>query len=169
MAPSIKRAGIPAWCASMLVLGMFIEVMAQSIQGTAWNAVELYGTAVPTSSAVRDGGPYLVFGPAGRMSGADGCNRLTGPYTVTASAITFGQIAETHVACPSTEEVARRFREALVDASYWRIVMGRLEFYNASGKPLAIFEQRPAPSNSPATLNAKHSSWFGSAVASIAR
>jgi hypothetical protein len=25
---------------------MFIEVMAQSIQGTAWNAVELYGKAV---------------------------------------------------------------------------------------------------------------------------
>jgi heat shock protein HslJ len=169
MSPSIKRARIPAWCASMLVLGMFIEVMAQAIQGTAWNAVELYGTAVPVSSDVRDGGPYLVFGPAGRMSGADGCTHLTGPYTVTASAITFGHIAETPMACPRTEEVARRFREALVDASYWRIVMGRLEFYDASGKPLAIFEQRPSPSNGPLTLTATHTSRFGSTAPSIAR
>ena len=169
MSPSIKRAGIPAWCASMLVLGMLIEVMAQSIQGTAWNVVELYGTAVPAASDAGDDGPYLVFGSAGRMSGADGCNHLTGPYTVTVNGITFGQIAETQTACPRTEEVARRFREALVDASYWRIVMGRLEFYNASGEPLAIFEQRPVPSNGPLTVSAKHTSWFGATAANIAR
>ena len=168
MSPSIKRARIPAWCASMLVLGMFIEVMAQSIQGTAWNVVELYGAAVPGPSSAGDRGPYLVFGPAGRMSGADGCNHLTGPYTVTVSGITFGRIAETQLACPRTEAVARRFREALVDASSWRIVMGRLEFYSASGKSLAVFEQRPASSNDPVTLNAKHTSWFGSTAASIA-
>ena len=43
---SMSRAGVPAFSASMLLLGMFIEVMAQSIQGTAWNAVEVYGKAV---------------------------------------------------------------------------------------------------------------------------
>ena len=153
----------------MLVLGMLIEVMAQSIQGTAWNVVELYGTAVPGLSDVGDRGPYLIFGPAGRMSGADGCNHLSGPYTVTASGITFGKMAETPMACSRTEEVARRFREALVDASYWRIVMGRLEFYSESGTPLAIFEQRPASADGPITLNAKHTSWFGFAATKVAR
>jgi heat shock protein HslJ len=169
MSPSIKRASTPAWSASMVVLGMFIEVMAQSIQGTAWNVVELYSTAVPGLSSVSDRQPYLLFGPDGRMSGADGCNRLTGPYTVTVSEITFGQIAETQTACPQMEEVARQFREALVDTSHWRIVMGRLEFYSATGKPLAVFEQRPAASSGSITLSAQHSNVSGSSAATVTR
>jgi heat shock protein HslJ len=168
MSPSIKRAGIPAWWLSMLVLGMFIE--AQSIQGTAWNAVELYGIAVPAQSSSGDRQPYLVFGADGRVSAADGCNQLTGPYTATATDITFGQIVETQIACPHTEEMAKRFRAALTGASHWRIVMGRLEFYGAAtGKPLAIFEQRPATSGDPVTLEAQHGNWSGSRAPTVAR
>jgi copper homeostasis protein (lipoprotein) len=169
MSPSIKRAGIPAWSLSMLVLGMFIEAMAQSIQGTAWNAVELYGTAVPAQSSSGDRQLYLVFGADGRVSAADGCNRLTGPYAATATDITFGQIAETQSACPQTEETAKRFRAALTGASHWRIVMGRLEFYGETGKPLAIFEQRPATSGGPVTLKAQHGNWSGSRAPTVAR
>jgi hypothetical protein len=67
----MSRVGVPAFSVSMLLLGMFIEVMAQSIQGTAWNAVELYGKTVTPRSGAGDR-PHLVFGADGRMSGADG-------------------------------------------------------------------------------------------------
>ena len=165
---SMRRAGIPVFSVSLVLLGMFIEVMAQSIQGTAWNAVELYGKAVTSRSAAGDHQPYLVFGADGRMSGADGCSWLTAPYTVTASAITFGTIAGTETAC-SSRETAEQFRAALVTATQWRIVMGRLEFYGAAGERFAVFEQRRAGLNGPVTLNAKQGNWSGSKVITAVR
>jgi heat shock protein HslJ len=160
---SMSRAGVPAFFASMLLLGMFIEVMAQSIQGTAWNAVELYGKAVTTPSGAGDRQPYLVFSADGRMFGADGCSWLTAPYTVTASGITFGKIAGTETAC-SNSEMPEQFRAVIVRASRWRIVMGRLEFYGATGERFAVFEQRRAGSNGPVTLNAQEGHRSATAV-----
>jgi len=164
----MRWAGIPAFSVSMLLFGMFIEVMAQSIQGTAWNAVELYGKAVTSQSAAGDHQPYVVFGADGRMSGADGCSWLTAPYTVTTSGITFGTIAGTETRC-STSETAEQFRAALVTATQWRIVMGRLEFYGATGERFAVFEQRRARSNGPVTLNAKEGNWSDSTVTTAVR
>ena len=117
---------------------------ANGLAGTAWNATELYGTAVSADVAPSDRRPHLLFGADGRLSGADGCNRLTGPYTVKANGITFGQIAGTQMACPKTDEMANRFRAALKGTSHWSILNERLEFYGATGKPLAVFERRPA-------------------------
>jgi heat shock protein HslJ len=113
-----------------------------SLEGTAWNAVELSGMAIATSPA-SERQPHLVFGKDGRVSGADGCNRVTGPYTVKANGITFGELASTQMACPKTEDVERRFRSALKGTSHWNIVKNRLQFYGATGKPLAVFERRP--------------------------
>jgi heat shock protein HslJ len=165
---SMSRAGVPAFCASMLLLGMFIEAMAQSIQGTAWDAVELYGRTVTSRSGAGDHQPYVAFGADGRMSGADGCSWLTAPYTVTASGITFGTIAGSETAC-SSSETAEQFRTALVSASQWRIVMGRLEIYGATGGRFAVFEQRRAGSNRPVTLNATQGNWSGSKVITAVR
>lgn len=113
------------------------------LAGTAWNAVELYGTTVAPEVAPPGLRPHLVFGADGRLSGADGCNRLTGPYTVEADGITFGQIAGTQMACAKTDEIVKRFRAALKGTGHWRLANDRLEFYGATGKPLAVFERRP--------------------------
>jgi copper homeostasis protein (lipoprotein) len=148
----------------MLLLGMFIEVMAQSIQGTAWNAVELHGKAVtPRSGGAGDSQPYLVFGADGRVSGADGCSWLNAPYIVTPSGITFGKIAGTETAC-SNSEMAEQFRTVIVSASHWRIVMGRLELYSPTGERFAVFERRRAGSNGPVTLNAQEGNRSATAV-----
>lgn len=114
------------------------------LAGTAWNAVELSGMPVAVDAVPADRRPHLVFGTDGRLSGADGCNRLTGPYTVKADGITFGQIAGTLMACPKTDEIVRRFRAALKGTSHWRIEKERLGFYGATGEPLAVFERRAA-------------------------
>ena len=113
------------------------------LAGTAWNAVELSGTSVPPQSA-PERAPHLVFGADGKVSGADGCNRLSGSYTVKGEAIQFGQIASTRMACPETDEVTRRFLAAVQGTGRWRLTAGRLEFYGATGKPLAVFERRTA-------------------------
>ena len=112
------------------------------LEGTSWTAVELYGTPVKANSSAGERDPHLVFGPEGRLSGADGCNRLTGPYTVKANGITFGQIAGTQMFCEEAGDVPNRFRAALKGTSHWSIVNGRLEVYGATGKPLAVFVRR---------------------------
>lgn len=86
--------------------------------------------------------PHLVFGTDGRVSGADGCNRLTGPFTEKGDAITFGNLAVTSMACVKTDEIERRFQSVLKGTGHWRIEDGRLKFYGATGKPLAVFERR---------------------------
>ena len=116
---------------------------AERLAGTAWRAVELAGTPVPAQpSPQRE--PHLVFGTDGRVSGADGCNRLMGPYTEKGEAATFGNLAGTMMACPGTDDLARCFRSALKGSGHWRIEDGRLTFYGATGKPLAVFERRDA-------------------------
>jgi heat shock protein HslJ len=119
----------------------------ERLAGTAWRAVELAGTPVPAPpSPERE--PHLVFGTDGRVSGADGCNRLTGPYTEKGDAVSFGNLAGTMMACPGSDEIARRFRSALKGTAHWRVENGRLTFYGATGQPLAVFERReaaPAP------------------------
>jgi heat shock protein HslJ len=113
------------------------------LEGTSWNAVELSGTPIATSPA-SDRQPHLTFGTDGRVSGADGCNRLTGPYTAKGNAITFGNLVSTQMACPKTEDIERRFLAAVKGTSQWSIVKGRLELRAATGKPLVVFERRPS-------------------------
>ena len=73
----------------------------------------------------------------------NGCNRLTGPFTVKANkGLSFGDLAVTRMACPDTSEVEQRFHAALKGTSHWSIVKDRLELYGATGKPLAVFEKR---------------------------
>jgi heat shock protein HslJ len=142
MARRTNRARTP-WLASTLLLAVLVEgAMAQSLEGTAWNAVEVYGTAVTALSAAADRQPHLVFGLDGRVAGADGCNQLSGSYTVKGEAISFGEMRGTLMACPKTEELTQRFRAALKGTGHWRIIDGRLQFYGATGKPLAVFEPR---------------------------
>ena len=112
------------------------------LEGTAWRAVELAGAAGPVAPEPRE--PHLVFGAAGRLTGSDGCNRLTGSYAIKGEGISFGEIASTQMACPDSEDISRRFRGALKGTSHWRITDGRLEFYGATGKPLAVFVRRDA-------------------------
>ena len=108
-----------------------------------WDAVELAGTAVPEIPAARR--PHLVFNDGNGLTGSDGCNRVTGSYTVDGESLTVGPVITTQMACNDTVDLQRRFRGALRGTSHWRLAGEHLEFYGATGKPLAVFE-RPATS-----------------------
>ena len=111
-----------------------------SLQGRHWKAIELAGIAVPSLPSARE--PHLEFQPDGRVSGADGCNRVTGSYTLKGEAITFGALAGTRMACTDTAEIERRFQSVIKGTGHWRITNGRLELMGATGKPLAVFERQ---------------------------
>ena len=123
-----------------IVSGHAAPASAQALAGTAWNAIEVAGTAV---TAKGDRRPHLIFGADGRVAGTDGCNRLDGSYTAKGESISFGPLAMTQMACPGIDEIATRFRSLLKGTGQWRLADGRLEFRDATGKTLAVFEPRP--------------------------
>jgi heat shock protein HslJ len=127
--------------AMALLMGMIAAgTPAQdSLVATYWKAVDLAGTPVPALDTNRE--PHLVFEAGGRFSESDGCNRMTGSYTLKDNGVTFGQAAGTQMACPDTAAVEQRFRSVLKGTSHWRMVDNRLQLLGATGKPLAVFER----------------------------
>jgi putative lipoprotein len=109
-----------------------------ALEGTYWRAIELAGKPVPALNEKREAN--LVFQSGGRLSASDGCNRLTGSYTLKGDdGVTFGQMAGTQMACLDSGETERAFRAALKGASRWRIEGDRLELFDAAGTRLAAF------------------------------
>ena len=120
-------------------------IVKSVLEGTSWRAIELAGKPVPPPKEKRDA--TLVFHTGDRVSGFDGCNSLTGGYTLTDNGgITFGQAAATQKACLDSPETERGFRAALKSASRWRIDGSRLELYDAAGARVAVFASGSQPS-----------------------
>ncbi|CUH54146.1 META domain-containing protein [Shimia marina] len=61
----------------------------------AWLVVRINGEDV-----AGDRLPQMEFGEDGRVSGTSGCNRFNGSYTAKGSALEFGPLASTRMACP---------------------------------------------------------------------
>jgi heat shock protein HslJ len=106
------------------------------LAGTYWRAIELAGKPTPAQDAKREA--HLLF-QDGRVSGSDGCNRITASYELKGDVVKFGQIAGTLMACPDSGEIQSAFQAALKSAVRLTIVNDRLELVDGSGKRVAAF------------------------------
>ncbi len=124
----------------------------EPLQGTYWKAVELAGKPTPSQDPKREA--HLQFQAGGRVSGSDGCNRITGTYELKGDAVTFGQMAGTQMACiDAAAEVERAFQEALKGATRLTLVGNRLELSDAAGKRVAALTAgKAAPPSTPHEL-----------------
>jgi putative lipoprotein len=112
---------------------------AVPLEQTYWRATELAGKPVPAQPTKQEA--HLQF-QKGRVSGSDGCNRITGRYELKAAAMTFGPMAGTQMACMQGAEIERAFRAALKGTTRWAITGSRLELFDASNARLAAFDAR---------------------------
>jgi len=92
------------------------------------------------------------------VSGSDGCNRIAGSFTLQGANVTFGQMLGTLMACGTSAESERAFRDALQATRRFRIVGGRLELFNDAGTRVAVLE---APEQAPpaASSQLQGTSW----------
>ena len=111
------------------------------LEKTYWKAVQVGGIRVEHIEHVRE--PHVVF-DAGRLTGADGCNRFTGGYELRGDRIHIAALASTRMACEDTQRVERAFTAALTNAAQWRITRGVLELYDGKHRRLARFEAQPS-------------------------
>ncbi|TDR94043.1 META domain-containing protein [Enterovirga rhinocerotis] len=77
--------------------------------GGRWRVQRIDGVRVPSGLLVT-----IEFGAPGHVSGRSGCNRFTGPYTLTPTSLSFGNLAATRMACAGRGmEVEARFFKAI--------------------------------------------------------
>jgi heat shock protein HslJ len=130
-AGAVLAALIAAGCSTV-----FAESDASpSLDASAWVLSDLPGKPlVPESSST------LQFA-AGRASGSDSCNRFAGVYTQDKSALSFGQLVSTQMACAAeVMEQARTVTAALSTTRSHRINADTLELLGADGRILAVYK-----------------------------
>jgi heat shock protein HslJ len=86
-----------------------------------WLLVELGGEPLELAEAER--APSISFDEAtSRAEGFAGCNNFFGNYVLDGSAIKFGPIGATHMACPGMDDnMETRYLAALGHTRAWRI------------------------------------------------
>jgi heat shock protein HslJ len=121
-----------------------------SLEGPYWKAIELAGKPTPAQEPQREA--HLQFQAGGRVSGSDGCNRLTGTYQRSGDRLTFGQMAGTQMACVDATDIEGPFRDTLKNVARFTINADRLEFFDASGTRLAVFSATTQPRGRPSKI-----------------
>ena len=118
------------------------EIKTASLENSYWKLTRLLDAEIKAPSGEQE--PHFVLNPdTHRVSGADGCNRLSGSYQIDGDRITFSQMISTMMACVEGTDTEKAFRDALNEVSTWKITGRQLELFDASGKLRATFESRP--------------------------
>ena len=112
------------------------------LEKTDWQLTQLGTTPI---QADPQRGPSITLDPTQhRVSGAGGCNRIMGGYTLEADKLKFTQMASTMMACPSGMDTEQAFLKTLNNVDSWKITADKLELLDASGKTVATFQSATA-------------------------
>lgn len=105
--------------------------------GTNWKLTLVGDKIAPASGdAARQAG--LTFEAGGRVSGSDGCNRVSGSYAQKDSGLSFAPAAAARMACPNMDNRDQLFARALSGTGRWRVTGDRLELMRPDGTRLAL-------------------------------
>ena len=91
-------------------------------------------TVVGTWGEDREGQPSLTFEEDGKVSGTDGCNRLTSSWTQDGKDISFSPVASTMMACPDVDAWLSGLDSATLDGD-------TLTILGADGETLGTLER----------------------------
>lgn len=109
---------------------------ASALEGAPWvlvSGVDVEGWEEVAPSATFENGS---------VSGSNGCNRYTGPYTIDGSSVELGQLAMTQMACVSpAAEVEQQYMAALQKVTGWELDDAELVLTDENGDELLRFEQ----------------------------
>ncbi len=125
---------LPALAALLTACGSGIN-LDEPIEGPVWRLAQLGEEAIAPGSDAQ-----LQFDRANaRVTGSGGCNRITGSYTRTGSALRIGQIAATRMACadPVRGATEAQFLAVLQGTTSYRLAPGRLTLLDAGGRTVA--------------------------------
>ena len=108
------------------------------LQQQTWILSHLGNLQVTTATSTTNI-PSLNFASDSRVSGADGCNRLSGSYTATRDSLSFSQMAGTKMACANKNYVPEKFNQALTQVTHYYVYGDTLKLLDRSGNVLLQF------------------------------
>lgn len=150
-----KKIGLAALLGSSLVLAACQSTPttpSDSITSTnliqlrqsTWVLTHIGSLEVRSDSSVRNI-PSLQFGSDNRVSGADGCNRIMGSYSVGRDTLTLSQLASTQMACLNTTFIPAKFNQALGQVTHYQVYNKTLKLLDRHGNPLLTFSSSVQP------------------------
>lgn len=116
---------------------------ARELLNTHWKLIVLNNSDIPVTEKERE--PYIVFDGEKRVSGSDGCNRLTGSYTQENDQLKFNEIVTTRMACADSGEQAAAIHKVLENVSRYTIHADQLELRDDTGLVLARLQAVTQP------------------------
>lgn len=117
----------------VVLIALLLPVLAACTDsaGAAASPVGAWGDPTDPTDPSR---PSLVLAEDGRLSGTDGCNRLTGSWTVDGTTLTFSALASTMMFCEGVDTW-------LLGAAAADLVAGSLVIRDSSGTVLGTLER----------------------------
>lgn len=110
---------------------------ADGLTGTHWTL-----DAQPGAGAVDS---WIRFGADGKVTGNDGCNGFSGPYTRTGAKLTLGPLAGTQMACAgAADAVSRRVTAGLARVAAYAVARRALELKDAAGATVLGYHEERA-------------------------
>ena len=101
---------------SNAAMGKELAAMQSPLIETSWLAKDIGSRGV-----IDDAQTTITFDAEGRVAGSGGCNRYFGPVTIGGSAIRFGDIGATRMACvPALMDQEQKFFDALAATRSYR-------------------------------------------------
>lgn len=119
------------------MLGCTASDDATQLQGPTWRSVEMRGEPVTEDPPVT-----ATFAADDTVAGSSGCNRYTGPATVTGDRLEVGPLASTMMACEPATVMDREaaYLQALESADRWERDGDRLRVRDTDGTVVLVFE-----------------------------
>jgi heat shock protein HslJ len=106
-----------------------------------WQLVSLGEMASAPTGGGGNPATLRLDAAATRAAGFAGCNRYSGPYTLTADSLSFGALVSTKMACQDGDALERTYLAMLAAVRTWQATDSTLTL-SAAGTPLAMFRAR---------------------------
>ena len=112
-----------------------------------WILTHIGGEAVTTKPTDHNIPALLLNSADQRVSGADGCNRIMGSYTATDTALSFGQMASTMMACldENVNKVSQSYSQALAKVTGYQVTPTTLILKDSEGNSILQFTTAVQP------------------------
>ncbi len=115
-----------------------IRLGSSELYGTGWVVTKLNGQPLITANEARNIPSLQLDKKTKRFAGADGCNRITGTYTINKNQLSFGPIASTLMACidSNNNELSRNYTDALKKVASYKLEEKALFLLDSYGNPI---------------------------------
>lgn len=111
-----------------------------ALQNTTWVATKI-NNAVVVHSTLDPNRATLMFDAASkRVTGSDGCNRISGSYQASNKTLSFDQMISTRMACLNNANIDTLFNQALTQVTHYKVEKRMLKLYNKQNQVVLEFE-----------------------------